>query len=152
MNRLDLMKRVRSLTRDLSDSIFREIDLVDYINEGIERCQQYIAELRGMTPLLANTDIPTHLPAFYHHVLAVYATARCFGQDERHYQATTHMNEFETKLDELKIAIQAGEIKIVNPDGTSVGNASPDEYVVNKYFSPFSTSTSDIDDGVDGVE
>ena len=35
MNRLDLIRRVRSLTRDFSNAIFRESDIVDYINEGI---------------------------------------------------------------------------------------------------------------------
>ena len=36
-------------------------------------------------------------------------------QDERHYQSTVLMNEFETKLDELKQAIENGDIVITDP-------------------------------------
>lgn len=121
MTRLDLIQRVRSITRDLSNSIFREQDITAFINEGIDRFKQYIPEFSNMDYLYENTSTPTHLPSQYHHLLAVYCCSRCFSQDERHYQATTMMNEFETKLEELKAAIDGGSVVIIDPEtGESV--------------------------------
>ena len=46
MNRQQIVARVRSLTRDLSNSIFREVDVVDYINEAIDRVMQIIPQMQ----------------------------------------------------------------------------------------------------------
>jgi hypothetical protein len=90
MNRLQLIQRVRSLTRDFSNSIFRETDIVDYINEGIERITQYIPECRDMNTLDLNTDEVQYLPKSYHSILALYSASRCFFQDERFFQLHFH--------------------------------------------------------------
>lgn len=119
MIRTHIIQRVRALTRDFSNSIFREQDIIDFINEGIDRFK-IISELKSMTHLLTNLQEPTLLPSEYHYLLAIYATSRCFGQDERHYQASTHMNEFEVKMDELKTAIANGEIIIVDDSGNAI--------------------------------
>lgn len=120
MNRTQIVQKVRALTRDFSNSIFREQDIIDFINEGIDRCKQIIPELRTMTHLLTSQQEIKLLPPQYHHLLAVYSTSRCFGQDERHYQASTHMNEFEAKMDELKTAIANGEIIIIDDSGNAI--------------------------------
>lgn len=135
MTRTDLIIRVRSYTRDFSNSIFREQDIILYINEGINRIKQVIPELRKM-PLLNNaSDKVKILPPEYHHLIAVYATARCFAQDERHYQATIHMNEFELKIDELKQNIEAGEVIITDPDtGEPIEAIYVEDYVRDNYF------------------
>lgn len=154
MDRLALVQRVRALTRDFSNAIFREIDIIDFLNEGIDRISQVIPELDGMSPLLSHTDVPTLLPKKFHHLLPLYATARCFGQDERHYQSSTFMNEFEVKLSDLKALIETGDIVIIDPDTNApveLDNASNIEYVVtNNYYEPYESS-SDLDEGVDGL-
>ena len=129
MNRLQLIQRSRSMTRDFTNSIFREADIIDWINEGVDRFAQVIPELEGLTHLLTNTQEPTLIPKRYRHLLAIYATSRCFNQDERHYQATTYMNEFEVKLDELKQRIEAGEVVIVDGDGNAVTTEYDMDYV-----------------------
>lgn len=151
MNRNDLVARVRSLTRDLSNSIFRQQDIEAYINEGIDRFRQYITELTGMGYLNNPSDEPQLLPEQYHHLLAVYSTSRCFSQDENYYQATTFMNEFETKLDELRTRIEGGEIVIRNPDGSIVDRDNRVDYVEDTYFSK-RYRKRDLDEGVEGVE
>ena len=151
MNRLDLIGRVRSLTRDFSNSIFRESDIVDYINEGINRIRQVIPELSGLEELTDNTQSPDLLPKQYHHLLALYSASRCFGQDERHYQASNFMNEFETKLDEMKISIEEGRIKIIDPQTNQPINSTYEsDYVVDNYFK--TTKLTDFDEGVEGVK
>lgn len=151
MNRLELIQRVRSLTRDLSNAIFREIDIVSYINEGIERIRQVIPELSAMKSLDGNNEIPSSLPSHYHHLLAIYSASRCFGQDERHYQSSNFMNEFETKLEGLKVDIQLGKIVIVDPvTGAPIAVHYETDYVVDNYFNK-RYGLRDFDNGVEGL-
>jgi len=124
MRRLELVLRVRTLTRDFSNSIFREQDIIDFINEGINRFKQVLPILKSTPKLLVSDQQPKPIPEEYQHLLAVYSASRCFSQDERHYQATTLMNEFEVKLDELKQAIQNGDIVIVDDNGVPIEDTS----------------------------
>jgi hypothetical protein len=147
MTRRDLISRVRSNTRDFTNSVFRETDIVSYINEGIDRMKQLIRELRGEIYLSDNNEKPILIPEMYHHVLAIYSTARCFAQDERNYQATTMMNEFEVKLSELVTAIQAGDIIIVDSNNVEVEANYPTEYVeTESYWGKTMSSLPTIED------
>lgn len=150
MNRLQLEQRVRTLTRDLTNSIFRQSDILDFINEGLDRVRQVIPEMSGLEYLMTNTAIPTLIPVQYRVLLALYATSRCFAQDERHYQATTYMNEFENKLDEFKTAIENGDIIIKDADGNVVTRDNNIDYVDTTVY--YGKHYKDIDYGVEGVE
>lgn len=148
MRRVDLVRKVRSLTRDFSNSIFREQDIIDFINEGIDRVRQIIKELDGLKQLHSNMEEPTLFPAKYQHLLAVYAASRCFSQDERHYQATQLMNEFEIKMSDLKTTIENGEEVITDGDGNVVGNDLSIDYVDIKPYWGEPPLLKDIDEGL----
>lgn len=151
MNRLQLIQRVRSITRDLSNAIFREVDIVDYINEGIDRMRMVVPEFETLSYLELNTEEPTMIPSHYHHLLAIYSASRCFGQDERHYQASTYMNEFETKLDQLNADIESGRIIIKDPEtGVPIVKINSTDYVVDNYFAK-RNGLIDYDRGVEGI-
>lgn len=135
MNQIQLINRSRNLVRDLTNAFFREIDVVNYINEAIERVGQVIPELEAMPVLTAHQDEVQLMPKMYQHLLAVYASARLCTQDERHYQAGTFMNEFEVKLAELYDKITNGDIDIIDPiTGDVIYNRKPFGHVVNEYF------------------
>lgn len=135
MNRTDLTLRVRSMTRDFSGSVFRDTDVFMYLNEGIDRFKQVIEELKAQTYLNQPNDEPSMIPEQYQSLLALYSTSRCFGQDDRHYQAGTYMNEFETKLQELSAKIESGEVEIIDPvTGEPITSEAKDEYVRDNYF------------------
>lgn len=147
MQRVKLILRVRALTRDFSNSIFREPDIIDFLNEGIDRFKQIIPQFQSVPYLLTSSDEPTLIPEAYQHLLAVYAAARCFGQDERHYQATTLMNEFEIKLEEMKGLIESGQIVIIDPTtGDEITVDIPTDYVDLKPY--YGTQHIDRDEGV----
>lgn len=129
MTRALLLNRVRQNTRDLTGTIFRAQDVNDYLNEAINRIKQIIPEVVGMPVLYSDSDQVQILPPQYHHLLAVYATSRAFSQDERHYQATTFMNEFEIKLDELKQKIESGQIVLVGSGGEPIESSNTVDYV-----------------------
>lgn len=150
MNLNDLKVLVRSYTRDFTNSIFRDADVVLYINEGINRCRQVIPELKGMAKLTVLTQEVNLLPDEYHHLIAVYSASRCYAQDERHYQASTLMNEFETKMDELKQYILNGDVIILDGNGDAVESSNAIDYVdLSAYWE---STVSDLDLGVEGVE
>ena len=134
MNRTDLSLRVRSLTRDLTNGFFREVDIVNYLNEGVDRIGQRIPQLSGMSYLTEPLQEVDLLPRQWQHLLAVYCSARLCTQDERHYQAGVFMNEFETKLDELINKIDGGEIIITDAEGNVVEDTRKNEYVFDNYF------------------
>lgn len=151
MRRIDIVARVRAVTRDFSNSIFREQDVTDFVNEGIDRFRQIIPELATLQYLLSNEDEPKLLPLQYHHLLSVYASSRCFGQDERHYQATTLMNEFETKLEELKAGIEGGQVVIKDETtGLPIESTYEPDYVNLKPY--WGENHVDEDKGVEEVE
>jgi hypothetical protein len=114
--------------------LFKETDLVSYINEGIDRIGQIIPDLALMSYLTKGEDVPLYLPKAYHHLLAVYGTARAMEQDERHYQGSTFMNEFEVKLHELKDKIDSGDIVLVDEYGDVISTSKKPEYVYDNYF------------------
>lgn len=150
----ELIRRVRSQTRDFTNSVFREQDIIDFINEGIDRFKQTIPELRGMRYLIAQNEKPILLPQQYCHLLAVYSTSRCFSQDENHYQGSTLMNEFEVKLAELKAQIENGDIVIVDPDsGLPITSNNIIDYVDLKPYWGVGVKKKSFDDdeGVEGV-
>ena len=135
MNRLELVKRTRKNLSDEQNTLFTHDDIVSYINEAIERVIQVIPELAPMEILHTDGDAPEYFPKPYHHLLSVYATARCSSKDQRHYEAGTLMNEFETKLQALQLKISNGDIELVDDFGLPLDeDVKNREYVVNKYF------------------
>ena len=135
MNRTELINKVRADARDFSNSIFREPDIILYINEGIDRIRQVIKECKPMIHLTAPTQSPIILPNEYHSLLATFSTSRCFAQDEKYNQASNLMNEFEVKLEELKSKIESGEIVIKDPEtGEDITTTNTTDYVYDNYF------------------
>lgn len=139
MDFTNMIDRVRQYTRDTTSSIFREKDIMDFINEGIDRIR-VIPQLKKMNRLVGKNEKPNYLPSEFCYLIPIYATARCFEQDERHYQAVQKMNEFEAKLEELRSLIESGEIVIKETDGTPIdlGDSFNDvDYVIDAYYKVF---------------
>ena len=147
VNLVQLIKRVRQYTRDFSGMTFTDDDVTAFLNEGIDRVVEIMPEFAPML-YLENTDQePLMLPKQYHHLLAVYSASRCFFQDERHYQHSNLMNEFETKLAEVQAKIEMGQLTILDPDGNPVDFGVGDtDYVVNNYYEPAKSSNIVIDE------
>lgn len=147
MNLVTLIKRVRQYTRDFSGMTFSDEDVTAFINEGIDRIVEIMPEFAPMVYLDTTSQEPTMLPKQYHHLLAVYSASRCFFQDERHYQHSNLMNEFETKLADVQAKCEAGQLVITDPDGNIVDFGTGDtDAVVNNYFEPHHQSKIIIDE------
>lgn len=150
MNLKSLRLKVRSLARDFNNSIFRQEDIDMFLNEGIDRFIQVLPELSNIPYLVSENDIVQIIPREYVNLLASYSVSRLFMQDERHYEATTFMNEFELKLDEFRQKVENGEIELVDPTtGEPIEKIYPEDYVTDNYF--YKTGKTDSDDGVEGV-
>ena len=110
MNRREIVDAVRDNLRDFSGTIIRSSTIYRYINEGIDRIGQVLPELAEMEYLTGDEQVPDELPRRYHQLLVFYASGRCFDQDENSYQAVQYMNECEVKLEELRYAVDCGDV------------------------------------------
>lgn len=139
MNLNELSTRARQILRDSNKTIFNETDIVNGINEGIARCKQIIKELKVMENLADTGDVPIGLPEHYHHLLSLYSASRCFFTDEQFQQSTILMNEFESKLYELKSDVENGDVTITDENGEPVtlDGTNRIDGVVNVYFAPY---------------
>ena len=128
----ELIQKVRRYVRDTTGTIFQEHDIIDFINEGINRLKR-IPELKGMKMLTVNQEKVIILPREYHYLISLYASSRCYAQDERHYQATTSMNEFEIKMEELIADISEGKVIIRDAQGNQILDENEMDYVRDVY-------------------
>jgi hypothetical protein len=146
MNLGQLVSLVRKYTRDSGGSLFKEADVKEFINDGVDRIR-HCTELKDMLPLEESVQVPILLPPEYHRLIALFATARCFSQDEQHYQATNFMNEFENKFSDMQDRIRRGEIIIKDALGNIVPISNTDiDYVRDEYFG-ISVSDTEIIEG-----
>lgn len=134
MNLSQLTDRVYSLTRDFNASVFRKVDIVSYLNEGIDRLVQVIPEFDYIPYLVNDTDEPLLLPKQYHSLLAQFATARCFSQDDRPFQGITFSNEFEQKLSELRTSFESGLVSLFDENGDVIQPFMLKNYVEDDYY------------------
>lgn len=143
MTRVEIQRRASNLLRDESNTIYTKNFINENINEGVDRLKQLIAEFSTLPYLLNDTDVPTLVPVQYHHLLAIYAMARCFEIDERHYEANKYMNEFEIKVDELKGLIAEGVVVIKDANGVTIVPSILQDFVVNVYYKDRNTTDED---------
>lgn len=153
MRHVDLRNKVRVHGRDFNNTIFRTEDITLYLNEAIDRVIQIMPQLSNIPYLDGDNDIVQVIPREYTHLVANYAAARLFAQDERHYEATTFMNEFELKLAEFKEKVDNGDIVLTDPDtGQELLPDTRTDTVVNVYYRTKGKNAYDYDEGVEGVE
>lgn len=140
-----IVAKARRHLNDEEGSIFKAVDVEDFINEGIDRFRSSIYFVNEAY-LTTQEQEPVYIPQQYQHLLALFSASRLFAQDERHYQATTFMNEYEVKLEELLTKIESGEITITDSEGTAVTADYEEDYVTNEYF--VYSEITDLDEGV----
>lgn len=133
MQMKDLITRVRAYTRDTTGTLFALSDVKDFVNEAIDRLKQ-IPELDKMVYLSSDSDEPILLPSYYHYMLALYGASRCFSQDEQHFPAQSHMEEFLNLLTMLELGIKEGSIVITDSEGKPVTNVIELDGIKNVYF------------------
>jgi hypothetical protein len=129
----ELINRVRTYTRDFTGSIYREVDIDIFLRESFDRFS-IIPEFSTLTYPATKPTVVELIPERYQYLLSIYASSRCLFQDEQDYRAGTLMNEFETKLEELKSLIESGDIIIKGTDGNTITISQPNDYVVDIYF------------------
>lgn len=131
----DINLRARQFLRDTNKTIFEELNVNNGINEGIDRVRS-IKLLSNMSHLTSPNQEVDYLPEQYQYLLAVFSASRCFFQDEQMQQAVSLMNEFESKLFELKTDVESGDVIIKDPDGNTVDGSefSKMDFVQDVYF------------------
>ena len=140
MKLTDLIHRTRLYCRDNNSYVFTDAEITIFLNEAIDYLRQYLP-FRSMKYLEHSDDEPIILPDFYHYILSLYASSRCFDKDERFYEGTEKRNEFEKKWDDLLADIHAGNVVLsyVNEDDEEVvieDETNCTDQIVDDYFNP----------------
>lgn len=149
MRLTDLIYKTRLYTRDNNSYMFSDTIIKTFINEGIDRIAQYKMFV-NMPYLEDSSDEPKYIPRPYHYMLALFAASRCFDMDERFYEGTEKRNEFESLLNDMLAEIHAGNLEIVDAEGTSIKDDSTYiEYVTDLYFHPQTEGDGITEDGGD---
>lgn len=126
-----MIDAVRDNARDFSGHIFNRSTIIRYLNECSDRVAQVLYELPELPSLEADNHEPDFLPKRYHTLYVSYATSKCLQQDGDFGQAVSYMNEFETKLEELRYSIDSGDVELEECCGVIRHERS--EYV-NHYY------------------
>ena len=96
-----LLNAVTDVQRHLKDStenVWTLTDIKASINESILVIKQALPEyFTTLVEVTNNTDV-IYIDNNYKNLIPLFASARCFEQDEQYYRATQKMNEFETRL------------------------------------------------------
>lgn len=132
----ELIARVRYYTNDETASLFLRENVVEYINEGIDKFRS-IPELSTMIHLVEPEDVPILLPDQYHFLIAIYACAMCFLQDENEYGYTQHFMNFTNQFNDVEQGIASGKIVILNSLGEQIIDETKMDYVKNEYHAKY---------------
>ena len=132
------LSKLREMThiyaRDTNSYMFPDDDIDMFLNQAIDVLRQYPV-FRSMKYLQDGDDEPELLPSYYHYMLALFASSRCYDIDERFYEGVEKRNEFESLLDDLIAEVQAGNITICDKDGNIVEDtANYIDAVADVYF------------------
>jgi hypothetical protein len=122
--------------KDTSENVWTDVDIVEFVNEAINIVKSTIPEyFTDLITVIDKTDTtPININSMYVKMLSLFASSRCFDQDEQYYRATNKMNEFEARRGDMEIQIRdskeyADKIALDDPDGSLYK-----DYVVDEYY------------------
>lgn len=97
----DAIVDTRRHLKDTTQNVWKDADVKAFINDAIRIVKRSIPSyFISLAPVSAITD-EINIDNDYAFILALFASARCFEQDEQNYRAVQKMNEFETRRTEM---------------------------------------------------
>ena len=122
--------------KDSTQNVWTDEDIKYFIDEAIGLIKNslplYFATLHKIEDVdpLDVTPTAIHIKTDYEMLIPVFASARCFEQDEQNYRAVQKMNEFESrKVDMMNEILDSDEYAaILEAAGTSGIDAVKDVY------------------------
>lgn len=97
--------------KDATQNVWTDDDIQYFINESLLLIKSTLPEYFTTLHKVPNSDVldttpnTIHIDEEYEHLIPLFASARCFEQDEQNYRATKQMNEFEARKAEMEIKI-----------------------------------------------
>lgn len=123
----------RRYLKDKTQSIWTDADITAFVNDAIRI-------VKNSLPLYFANLVPVSLPNDpiaindnYGFLFGLYASSRCFEQDEQNYRAVQKMNEFENRrtemINEILDSDEYADL-LVQSGGTT-------DYITDAYYGPF---------------
>jgi hypothetical protein len=133
----------RRYLKDTTESVWTNADINAFINEGIRIIKatipEYFTDLEEIDLSVNDADNVEiimdddgGIGLNYTNLIPIFASARCFEQDEQHYRATQKMNEFESRKLDMEYKVTAS--KDYSDKISETGGDTGIDYIVDKYF------------------
>ena len=130
----DAIIETRRYLKDNTESVWTDDDITAFINEALMLIKADLPEFfTDLEEVIEDSD-EILLPNTYKKLPCLFASARCFEQDEQNFRAVQKMNEFETrKLDMITQIMNSKEYqdKINDPENPYYETGI--DYVVDVY-------------------
>jgi hypothetical protein len=92
----------RRILKDDTENVWTTLDIKAFINEAISMIRKTIPEyFTDLTRVTNDNDI-IKIDEDFENLIPLFASARCFEQDEQNYRAVKNMNEFEARKGEME--------------------------------------------------
>ena len=124
--------------KDNTQNIWTDADIKQFVNDAIALIRQavplYFTTLYRVPYMQDDVEsFDINIDEDYEMLIPLFASARCFEQDEQHYRAVQKMNEFETRLNVMVANIMESDeyAEILIALGDNGGGAI--DYVRNVY-------------------
>lgn len=119
--------------KDDTQNVWTDEDIKYFINEAISMIKKTIPEYFTALHRVPSSDVADttpntiHIEEEYENLIPLFASARCFEQDEQNYRAVKQMNEFEARKLDM-------EEKVRDSDAYALIIAGIEEAVRDVYF------------------
>lgn len=91
--------------KDTTENVWTDDDITYFINEAINIIRKVAVPYFDDLVEVVNTSDTILIDNEFKFLIPIFASARCFEQDEQNYRATKQMNEFESRREEMEIKI-----------------------------------------------
>jgi len=99
------IQKVREDLNDFTQSVWKDEHIIDFINEAIIDIKNTVPEYYTDLDEIETQQDTINIPNAYKFLITLFASARCFEQDEQHYRASQRMNEYEIKKSRMEVQI-----------------------------------------------
>lgn len=128
---LEAVQDTRILLNDTTESVWTNKQITYYLNEAISIVKKTVPEhFELLTHVQADND-EIYIDEYYKMLLPLFASARCFDQDEQHYRSTQKMNEFEIRRVEMETDILNN---LDESEEEIAERANKNDYVIDTYY------------------
>jgi hypothetical protein len=129
---------VRRVLNDDTEDVWTDDDIIAYVNEAILIIKNTIPIYFDTLVEIDDSADTIEIESVYKPLITLFASARCFEQDEQDYRGQKQMNEFESRRVEMEDKILDSDAYQAKLDAAILAGTVTEDYVRDVYFEDYS--------------